>query len=166
MEWGTGHEQFETHATLCFACVLRPTSAKLFQEFSPWFIVVRKALPNFVSQIQFGQDSRTYSIVPMQIMATPTVSTGVNLTLICSVLAGLPKITRGTVAAEVVHLIMTGPWMWIIQYWHDLNINSPNSLLYIAYNLSSENLVLNQTIRYPLDDLFLYSHHLSVCLTM
>ena len=29
---------------------------------------------------------------------------------------------------------------------HDLNINSPHSLSYIAYSVSSENMVLNQTI--------------------
>ena len=29
---------------------------------------------------------------------------------------------------------------------HDLNINSPHSLPYIAYSVSSENMVLNQTI--------------------
>ena len=29
---------------------------------------------------------------------------------------------------------------------HDLNINSPHSLSYIAYSVRSENMVLNQTI--------------------
>ena len=42
---------------------------------------------------------------------------------------------------------------------HDLNINSPHSLPYIAYSVSSENMVLNQTISPSL--FFPDSHHLS-----
>ena len=33
-----------------------------------------------------------------------------------------------------------------IHHSHDLNINSPHSLSYFAYSVSSENMVLNQTI--------------------
>ena len=42
---------------------------------------------------------------------------------------------------------------------HDLNINSPHSLPYIAYSVSSENMVLNQTISPSL--FFPDSHHMS-----
>ena len=42
---------------------------------------------------------------------------------------------------------------------HDLNINSPHSLSYFAYSVSSENMVLNQTISPSW--FFPDSHHLS-----